>query len=109
MALEITRWAERFIATPSVSRDGNERIAALAAELARSIGLAPRFQDATQGSVVQRNLLVDAGPARDGGLLLLTHLDTVPPGDRARWTATRGDPFQPTRDGDRLYGLGSAD
>ena len=25
------------------------------------------------------------------------------------WTATGQDPFRPTRDGDRLYGLGSAD
>jgi len=41
--------------------------------------------------------------------MLLTHLDTVPPGEHAAWTATGGDPFRPTRDGDRLYGLGSAD
>jgi succinyl-diaminopimelate desuccinylase len=109
MALEILRWAERFIATPSVSRDGNERIAALGADLLRAIGLEPRLRDATQDGVVQRNVLADAGPARDGGLLLVTHLDTVPPGDPARWTATGGDPFHPTRDGDRLYGLGSAD
>ncbi len=109
MALEIARWAERFIATPSVSRDGNERVAALAAELLRAIGLAARFQDATQSGVVQRNVLADAGPEADRGLLLVTHLDTVPPGDPARWTATGGDPFGPTLEGDRLYGLGSAD
>src|SRR5262249_3838053 len=45
----------------------------------------------------------------DGGLLLVTHLDTVPPGDASAWTATGGDPYRPTREGERLYGLGSAD
>ncbi len=109
MALEILRWAERFIATPSVSRDGNERIAALAVELLATIGLEARLQHATQGGVSQRNVIADAGRAGGEGLLWLTHLDTVPPGDSARWTATGGDPFRATRDGDRLYGLGSAD
>jgi acetylornithine deacetylase/succinyl-diaminopimelate desuccinylase-like protein len=110
MSVEILRVAERFIATPSVSRDGNRAAADLACALLREIGLAPRLESEVQGSVEQCNVIADVGAARgEHGLLLVTHLDTVPPGEPSRWTATGGDPFRPTRDGDRLYGLGSAD
>jgi acetylornithine deacetylase/succinyl-diaminopimelate desuccinylase-like protein len=104
-------WAERFIATPSVSRDGNLEIAERAVELLASIGLAARVDDAELDGVRHRNVIADLGPEPGSteGVLLVTHLDTVPPGERAAWTATDGDPFRPTRDGDRLYGLGSAD
>ncbi len=37
-------------------------------------------------------------------ILLTAHLDTVPPSDR--WTR---NPFSPTEEGDRLYGLGAVD
>lgn len=65
--------------------------------------------------MTHHNVIADLAPGgfadseREEGLLLLTHLDTVPPGDPGAWTATGGDPFQPTRVGDQLYGLGSAD
>ena len=49
------------------------------------------------------------GSAELPALLLTSHLDTVPPGDLTLWTKTHGDPFGPVIDGDRLYGLGSAD
>jgi acetylornithine deacetylase/succinyl-diaminopimelate desuccinylase-like protein len=39
-------------------------------------------------------------------VLLYAHHDVQPPGIVANWTA---DPFTPRRDGDRLYGRGSAD
>jgi acetylornithine deacetylase/succinyl-diaminopimelate desuccinylase-like protein len=106
---DLVAWAARFIATPSVSRDGNTRIARLAADLLREVGLEPRLDSVRDRGVMQHNLIADAGGGGDGGLLLVTHLDTVPPGDPARWTATGGDPFRPVRDADRLYGLGAAD
>jgi succinyl-diaminopimelate desuccinylase len=106
---ELLSWTERFIATPSVSRDGNAAIAALAAELLEGTGLAVRQQRAPYAGPEQINVIAEAGPATGRDLLLITHLDTVPPGEPALWTATGGDPFRPTRAGDRLYGLGSAD
>ncbi len=110
MSVEILRVAERFIATPSVSRDGNRAVAELACALLREVGLEPRLEIEITGGVEQCNVIADVGPAQgEGGLLLVTHLDTVPPGDASRWTATGGDPFRATRNGDRLYGLGSAD
>lgn len=118
MSFPLVEWAERFIATPSVSCDGNREVALLAVEMLHSVGLHPELVSPRGGDGTQQNVVADLGGRprayfeREGkgeGLLLITHLDTVPPGDPARWTATRGDPFAPTRVGDRLYGLGSAD
>jgi succinyl-diaminopimelate desuccinylase len=106
---ELLHWAERFIATPSVSRDGNRAMADLATTLLEEAGLEVRLEPAPGPGPEQINVIAEAGPETGRDLLLLTHLDTVPPGDPALWTATGGDPFRPTRDGDRLYGLGSAD
>ena len=108
--LDLVDWAERFVATPSISRDGNEAIARLACELLGEVGVEARLESTSHEGTPQHTLIADLGPAAgDDGLLLLTHLDTVPPGDAAAWTATGGDPWCPTRQGDRLYGLGSAD
>jgi acetylornithine deacetylase/succinyl-diaminopimelate desuccinylase-like protein len=102
-------WAERFIATPSESRLGNGAIADLAAELLRELKL-PAALETVDVAGTRHHLVLCDLPANSGsGLLLVTHLDTVPPGDPAAWTATGGDPFRPTRVGDQLYGLGSAD
>lgn len=107
---ELIAWAERFIATPSESRLGNEAIAQVAAELLAELGLPARIEAADVAGTRHHAVICDVGPADAAdGLLLITHLDTVPPGELEAWTATGGDPFRPTRDGDRLYGLGSAD
>jgi acetylornithine deacetylase/succinyl-diaminopimelate desuccinylase-like protein len=107
---DLISWAERFIATPSESRLGNGAIADLAVELLDELGLPAQLESASVGGTLHHAVLCEIGPEGGGdGLLLVTHLDTVPPGDPAAWTATGGDPFRPTRDGDRLYGLGSAD
>ncbi len=110
--VDLLRWAERFVATPSVSRDGNHAIARLAAKLLIAHDIEPRLVPAVHDGVEHFTLIADLGPPlREGaeGLLLLTHLDTVPPGNPEDWTETGGNPFCPTRVGDRLYGLGSAD
>jgi succinyl-diaminopimelate desuccinylase len=107
---DLLAWAERFVRTPSESRLGNEAIARAAAELCGSLGLSASLESVDVAGVRQHALVCDVGPAgAEPGLLLVTHLDTVPPGDSSAWTATGGDPFRPTRDGDRLFGLGSAD
>lgn len=43
------------------------------------------------------------------GLALVTHLDTVPAGDCSLWTETHGDPWGASLQGDKIFGLGSAD
>jgi succinyl-diaminopimelate desuccinylase len=107
---DLVAWAERFIATPSESRLCNAAIADVAAELLRELGLTPELETVHAGGASHHAVMCDASAfGNEAGLLLVTHLDTVPPGDSAAWTATGGDPFRPVRDGDRLFGLGSAD
>lgn len=87
----------KLIATPSASRD--ERAAAdIMQRHMEGYGLAPRREG--------NNLWVLSPDWDDGKptLLLNAHIDTVRPA--ASWTR---DPFTPTMDGDRLYGLGSND
>src|SRR2546430_2006892 len=53
-----------------------------------------------------------ADPSRTGaagGVLLVTHLDTVPAGPAERWTETGGDPWTLTAREGMLFGLGCAD
>ncbi len=109
---DIVAWARRFVATPSVSHDGNEAIAKLAAELLEEVGAQPKLIPELHHGVTHFTLMADLGPpapANGDGLLLVTHLDTVPPGDAALWTETGGDPFRPTEKDGLLYGLGAAD
>lgn len=87
----------RLIATPSVSRDEKDAADIMQRQM-EGYGLAPRREG--------NNLWV-LSPEWDDGkptLLLNAHIDTVKPA--ASWTR---DPFTPTIDGDRLYGLGSND
>lgn len=93
-AVELLR---SLIATPSVSR--NESAAAdVMQHYMESIGLTPRREG--------NNLWVMSPEWDDKKptLLLNAHIDTVKPA--ASWTR---DPFTPTIEGDKLYGLGSND
>lgn len=108
--LNLLAWAERFVSTPSVSNDGNAQIAVRACELLGEIGIEAHRETTRLDGTVYQTVIADLGPRdRPDGLLLLTHLDTVPPGELEAWTATGANPWRPTREGDRLYGLGSAD
>lgn len=85
-----------LVAAPSPSREEGPAVAVLE-EWGRGGGLAPLR--------VGHNLgFVRSGPRPGPTLLLLTHHDTVPP--TAAWTR---DPFTPTEEGGRLYGLGAND
>ena len=93
-AVELLR---RLIATPSTSRD-ESRTADLLFAFLEERGAAP---ERLHNNVFARS--ADFDPARPT-LLLNSHHDTVRPA--ASYTR---DPFTPTVEGDRLYGLGSND
>lgn len=97
--------AQRLIRTPSPVRDGNEvAVAALIQELLVEAGLPTATIEAVHPDRPNLIVTIDFG---SGGshLALCGHIDTKPVGS-ARWTV---DPFLATVEGDRLYGLGSAD
>jgi acetylornithine deacetylase/succinyl-diaminopimelate desuccinylase-like protein len=97
--------ARELIRAASPNPPGDERaVAAVIEEAIRTLGLPEPAR--IERDPRRPNLLItlDFGP---GGrhLVLSGHMDTKPLGD-ARWTV---DPFAADLDGDRLYGLGSAD
>ncbi len=108
----LLEWCKRLIATPSISIEGTRRIAELCArELLAPAGIGARLFASKLDGEEQVNLLAVV-PGSDSAatpLVLNTHLDTVPPGDRSLWTECGGDPFAATIVGDRIYGLGAAD
>lgn len=82
------------------------------AELAERSGLRAEIQKENHRGVEQANLLIRhrdyAAPSKDE-LLLLTHLDTVDPGNFSLWNKTQNNPFNASLYGDELFGLGAAD
>ncbi len=97
MAQEATELLSRLIATPSISRD-EEQAANLLEEQMREWELDPK----REGNNVWA---IDPDYQEDRQTILLNaHIDTVKP--VATWTK---DPFTPTWEDDRLYGLGAND
>ena len=109
-ALPPSEWLETAIRIDTTTDRSNEDLVRFLVPLLEGSGLKVREHRVREKGVSFFNLLAftDAPDAR-GLLALNTHLDTVPAGDRSAWTSTGGDPFRLTADGDRLYGLGSAD
>ncbi|MCS5497600.1 M20/M25/M40 family metallo-hydrolase [Cnuibacter physcomitrellae] len=102
---DVVELAQRLIRVPSPNPGGNERaVAAVITDAMLDLGLP--FPRTVAKTADRPNLVstIDFGP---GGrhLVLAGHIDTKPVGD-AVWTV---DPLAADVDGDRLYGLGSAD
>lgn len=100
--------AQRMVRIPSVTGDGNACLARFLADRVLAgtdldVRLDPGPNPRDVNLVATKAL--EAGPP----ILLNSHLDTVPPGDSAAWTSCAGDPFAARVDGDRLYGVGTAD
>src|SRR3954451_20315687 len=97
--------ARQLIGANTVSAQGTRQEADLLAGLWGHAGLQVRRQ-VVEG--IHVNLLGGPGgeAAGPGGVLLVTHLDTVPPGPLERW---QGDPWTLAERDGHLYGLGVAD
>jgi len=109
MGFDFLEQARRVIGINSISARGTMAIAEHVAGLMAPMDLDIRLEETLYRGVPQVNVVALKGPSTREDLLLNTHLDTVPPGDHAAWTACGGDPFHAVVDGDRIYGLGSAD
>ena len=88
---------QRVISTPSVSRDESAVASIIEAQFAK-MGFCPQRKG--------NNVWAEAWEHDDSKptILLDAHIDTVKPNP-----AWQRDPFSPTIEGDRLYGLGSND
>jgi acetylornithine deacetylase/succinyl-diaminopimelate desuccinylase-like protein len=97
--------ARKLVAANTVSSAGTRQAADLLQTLWEHAGLAVRRQ-VVDG--VHVNLVGGPGAetAGHGGVLLVTHLDTVPPGPLDKW---QNDPWTLTERDGFLYGLGCAD
>jgi len=97
--------ARKLVAANTVSSEGTRQAADLLQALWEHAGLAVRRQ-VVDG--VHVNLVGGPGGEATGrdGLLLVTHLDTVPPGPLDKW---QSDPWTLTEKDGFLHGLGCAD
>lgn len=98
----------RLIRIDSVSRVSSVPAGRVAAALLKKAGFRVSIQRETVRGVKHVNVIGVKGYG-NGGLLLCSHMDTVPPGDLDKWTRTGGDPWNPRVSGGRVWGLGSAD
>ncbi len=107
--------AKRIIAIRSGPQEGTYELVEYLIPFCQKLGLRFFPQPALNGdSQREVNLIAytvskDSSDLCPGGLALVTHLDTVPPGNYSLWTETGGNPYQATLKEDRIYGLGSAD
>ena len=106
MESELTELLETLVAIPSVNPgfggDGEGRLGEFVAEWLSQRGMAVEVQEVFPGrnNIIARCAGESTGPA----WLLDAHLDTV---GVEGWA--KGSPFEPSREGNRLYGRGSCD
>ena len=94
---------QRLVAFDTTSRRSNLRLVEAVEDWLERHGVTSRRVYDPSGT--KANFFATIGPARDDGVILSGHVDTVPVEDQA-WS---GDPFQLREDGDRLLGRGTAD
>lgn len=92
---------------PDMPHGYEEGISTLVADKLRDYGLSVELVAKRPGrpNVIGTLAGTDAHPC----LILNDHLDTYPAGDPAEWTMTGGNPFNPTRHGDKLFARGTSD
>lgn len=56
--------------------------------------------------VIRPNIVARKNGKRKGTVWIVSHMDTVLPGDLSKWDSP---PYEPRIDGDRIYGLGTED
>jgi acetylornithine deacetylase/succinyl-diaminopimelate desuccinylase-like protein len=92
---------------PDQPSGSEEEIALVVAGKLRALGFTVELVAKREGRPNVVGIL--PGTGEGPSLILNDHLDTYPAGDPAAWTMTGGDPFAPTRHGDRLYARGTSD
>jgi len=109
--LEFLELCKKIISIESTPSTGNAEVALFCAKLCREAGLEVTLQERTFKDQPNYNLLArppSYKPSQEE-VIFQTHLDTVEPGPLGNWTKTDSNPFKATIEGDKIYGLGTAD
>jgi len=105
---KLLKEAKRLIRFRSVTTESNGAIACYVGRLLKKEHFRVRYQTERIGGIPFSNVLGVKGRGKRP-LILMTHLDTVPPGPLPLWTKTGKNPWNPVVEGEKIYGLGSAD
>ena len=100
------RLTEELISCRSVTPADGGSLALLAERLSTAGFTCERLDDGPPDARVGNLYAVHAGTRPGPTVVLLGHVDVVPPGPLAAW---QSEPFVPTHRGGRLYGRGAAD
>jgi acetylornithine deacetylase/succinyl-diaminopimelate desuccinylase-like protein len=109
--LEFLDLCKKIISIESTPSTGNADVALFCASLCRDAGLDVTLQERTFRDQTNYNILArpkNSKPPKEE-IIFQTHLDTVEPGPLGNWTKTDSNPFKATIEGDKIYGLGTAD
>jgi acetylornithine deacetylase/succinyl-diaminopimelate desuccinylase-like protein len=107
--------SKKLISLCSVSSEGTREIIEHLAPFCQKLGFHLTFQSPEEDNSSRQVNLIAHTVSKDSqnlcphGLMMGTHLDTVPPGNPFLWTETGQDPFCATVKEGKIYGLGSAD
>src|SRR3990167_7303487 len=100
MLFDLVEESRKVIGIRSDPVGGTRRLVEHLVPFCEKLGLHMTLQAAPDGEASREiNLIAHTVPPASpdlcpAGLLLATHLDTVPSGDPALWTETGGDPFR---------------
>ncbi|HEX2908060.1 MAG TPA: M20/M25/M40 family metallo-hydrolase [Phototrophicaceae bacterium] len=101
---DLVEFCSHLLQIPSVNGVHDEvHVAQAIAAQARQLGL---HAEIVGDNPRRPNVIVSTAPSGPIGLLLLGHLDTVPPGDESRWAYP---PYSGTIANNCLYGRGAVD
>lgn len=109
MSWDLLEEAKKIISINSVTYESNLPLVEYISSLLSPLDLMVTTQKGECYDKEQFNIIAKKGPSEGDALLFCTHLDTVSPGDFSLWTKTGGNPFNATIEGDKIYGLGTAD
>lgn len=101
---ELINLCSNLVQIPTVSPPGESReIAKFVKSYFSNLGITARIYEKVEG---KSNVCVELPGKREGKIIWLGHVDTVPPGDLSSW---KHDPYGGEVVNGRIYGRGSSD